>query len=117
MKNFRNSGFLVAMALVWAGTSFSQTNSQTTGQATGQAAAPAATPMTQGEIRKVDLEGKKVTVRHSEIKHLDMPSMTMVFQMKDPAQFANLKPGDLVLIGVEKLGSGYVVTQVEGRKP
>ena len=39
--------------------------------------------MTDGEVRKIDLEQGKVTLRHAEIKDLDMPSMTMVFVVKD----------------------------------
>jgi Cu(I)/Ag(I) efflux system protein CusF len=36
------------------------------------AAAPAA-DMTDGEIRKVDKDAKKLTIKHGEIKNLDMP--------------------------------------------
>ena len=36
--------------------------------------------MTEGEIRKVDMDNKKLTIKHGEIKNLDMPGMTMVFR-------------------------------------
>ena len=39
--------------------------------------------MTDGEVRKVDKDAKKITLKHGEIKNLDMPPMTMVFQVKD----------------------------------
>ncbi len=51
----------------------------------GAKAADAATEMTDGEIRKVDKENGKLTIKHAEIKSLDMPGMTMVFQVKDKA--------------------------------
>jgi Cu/Ag efflux protein CusF len=35
--------------------------------------------MTDGEVRKVDKEGGKLTLKHADIKSLDMPAMTMVF--------------------------------------
>jgi Cu/Ag efflux protein CusF len=35
--------------------------------------------MIDGEVRKSDKETGKITLRHGEIKHLDMPPMTMVF--------------------------------------
>lgn len=38
---------------------------------------------TQGEVRKVDLENGKLTLRHGPIRNLDMPGMTMVFKMFD----------------------------------
>ena len=43
------------------------------------------TAMADGEIRKVDTDNKKITIKHGEIKNLDMPPMTMVFQVKDDA--------------------------------
>jgi Cu(I)/Ag(I) efflux system periplasmic protein CusF len=49
-----------------------------------QSTAVALADMTDGEIRKVDLEAMKITIQHSEIKNLEMPGMTMVFQVKDP---------------------------------
>ena len=41
--------------------------------------------MTEAEVRKVDLDAKKITLKHGPIKNLDMPGMTMVFQVKDAA--------------------------------
>ena len=46
-------------------------------------AAASAAEMAAGEIRKVDKDAKKLTIKHGEIKSLDMPPMTMVFQVKD----------------------------------
>ena len=57
-----------------------------------QAAKPtAAADMTEGEIRKVDKDAKKLTIKHGEIKNLDMPPMTMVFQVKDASVLETLK--------------------------
>lgn len=46
--------------------------------------------MTDGEIRKVDLANGKVTLKHGDIKHMDMPGMTMVFTAKDKALLTGL---------------------------
>jgi Cu/Ag efflux protein CusF len=70
--------------------------------------------MTDGEVRKIDLENKKITLKHGEIKNLDMPSMTMVFQVKDAALLATVQTGDKVKFKAEKVGSAYVVTQIQG---
>jgi Cu(I)/Ag(I) efflux system periplasmic protein CusF len=71
---------------------------------------------TQAEVRKVDREAKKVTLKHGEIKNLDMPPMTMVFQVKDPAVLETLKQGDKVKFTAEKLNGAYVVTSIEPSK-
>ena len=60
------------------------------------AAAASAADMTEGEIRKVDKDAKKLTIKHGEIKNLDMPPMTMVFQVKDASVLDTLKAGDKV---------------------
>jgi Cu(I)/Ag(I) efflux system periplasmic protein CusF len=77
------------------------------------AAPVAATDMTDGEVRKVDKEAKKLTIRHGEIKHLDMPAMTMVFQVRDGALLDKVKAGDRIRFVVRKADTGYVVTEIQ----
>ena len=77
------------------------------------APAAAATPSTDGEIRKVDMEQKKITIKHGEIKNLDMPGMTMVFGVKDPAMLAKLKAGDKIKFKAEKAGGALMVTDLQ----
>ena len=76
-----------------------------------QAAAP--TEMTDAEVRKVDLEGKKLTLKHGEIKNLEMPGMTMLFQVKDPAMLTAVKAGDKVKFRAERVGGAFVVTDIQ----
>jgi len=78
----------------------------------GGASAPAA-DMTDGEIRKIDKESKKLTIRHGEIKNLQMPGMTMVFQVRDPAMLDQVKVGDKVRFKVERLSGGLVVMELQ----
>jgi Cu(I)/Ag(I) efflux system periplasmic protein CusF len=77
-----------------------------------KAAAPAAA-LTEGEIRRVDKESKKLTIKHGPIKNLDMPAMTMVFQVTDPALLDHVKAGDKVKFRAEKQGDNYLVTRIE----
>ena len=72
-----------------------------------------ATDMTDGEVRKVDLEQGKVTLRHEEIKDLDMPRMTMVFVVKDKAQLAQLKLGDKVKFRAVNESGKFTVTDIQ----
>jgi Cu(I)/Ag(I) efflux system protein CusF len=75
-------------------------------------AASASADMIDGEIRKVDKDAKKLTIKHGEIKNLDMPAMTMVFQVKDGAMLDKLQAGDKIRFAVEKAASGFVVTEI-----
>ena len=69
--------------------------------------------MTDGVIRKIDRDNKKITIKHGEIKNLEMPGMTMVFQVKNPAVLDTVKTGDKVKFRAEKAGSSFVVTEIQ----
>ena len=78
------------------------------------AAAPVETVvMTSGEVKKIDKETHKITIKHGEITNLDMPAMTMVFQAGDAALLERVKPGDEIKFAAEKTKSGYGVTAIE----
>jgi Cu(I)/Ag(I) efflux system periplasmic protein CusF len=72
--------------------------------------------MTDAEVRKVDMASKKITLKHGEIKSMDMPPMTMVFQVKDAALLEKVKAGDKVRFKAEKAGGAMVVTEIEPAK-
>jgi Cu(I)/Ag(I) efflux system periplasmic protein CusF len=70
----------------------------------------------EGEIRRVDKEAKKLTIRHGPIPNLNMESMTMVFHVKDPAMLDQVKAGDKVRFAADKIGGNYTVTKIEAAK-
>ena len=72
--------------------------------------------MTDGEVRKVDKENKKITLKHGVIKNLDMPGMTMVFGVKDAALLDKVKAGDKVKFKAEQTGTAIVVTEIQPAK-
>jgi Cu/Ag efflux protein CusF len=72
--------------------------------------------MSAGEVRRVDKEAKKITLRHGPLENLDMPAMTMVFQVKDPALLDKVKVGDKVKFQAEKIGGAFTVVQIEAAK-
>ncbi|MCZ8076146.1 MAG: copper-binding protein [Paucibacter sp.] len=74
-------------------------------------AAPA--PWTLGELRKIDAAGGKITLKHEEIAHLDMPPMTMVFRLRSPSLLEGRKVGERVRFRVEMQAGGLVVTALE----
>jgi Cu/Ag efflux protein CusF len=63
-------------------------------------------------VRKVDKQAKKITIKHGPLANLDMPAMTMVFQVKDPALLDQIKAGDRVKFQAEKVGSALTVTKI-----
>jgi Cu(I)/Ag(I) efflux system periplasmic protein CusF len=69
--------------------------------------------MTEAEVRKIDKEAKKVTLKHGPIKNLDMPGMTMVFQVRDASLFDKMATGDKIMFTAEQMQGAFVVTGVE----
>jgi Cu(I)/Ag(I) efflux system protein CusF len=67
-------------------------------------------------VRKVDKDAKKITIRHGPLANLDMPPMTMVFQVKEPAMLEHVKAGDRVKLQAEKVGGAFTVTKIEPAK-
>lgn len=82
-------------------------------QALAQASAEAAAPLSEGEIKKVDKDAKKLTIKHGELKNLGMPAMTMVFKVKDPAMVDQVKQGDKVRFVAEQANGALTVTAME----
>ena len=76
-----------------------------------------ASDMTEGEIRKVDKEASKITIKHGTIQSIDMPPMTMVFTVKDAALLEQVKPGDKVKFDVVREDGKLVVTHLEAVQP
>lgn len=79
------------------------------------ASALAQAATTEAEVRKVDKAAGKITLRHGEIRNLDMPPMTMVFTAKDPALLDKVKAGDKVRFTAENDGGTFVVTAIEAQ--
>ena len=78
----------------------------------GKTEAAQSASLTDGEIKKVDLDNGKVTIKHGEIKHMDMPGMTMVFTAKDKSLLSNVKHGDKVKFMVVNEGGKMVVIDI-----
>jgi len=72
-----------------------------------------AASLSPGEVRKVDLDARKITIRHGPLENLGMPPMTMVFQVADPALLDNVKAGDKVRFRAENRNGAYVATVIE----
>lgn len=80
---------------------------------TASATASASAALADGEVRKVDKDAQKLTLRHGPIDNLGMPGMTMVFQVQDPAVLDRVKAGDKVRFAADKIGGTFTVTRIE----
>ena len=69
--------------------------------------------LTEAEVRKVDWQNRKVTLRHGAIRNLEMPAMTMAFEVADAGMLDRLKAGDKVLFAASAEGGRYTVTQIQ----
>ena len=70
----------------------------------------AQTPESDGEVTKIDKAQAKITLRHGEIKNLDMPPMTMVFRVSDAKLLDRVAVGDKVRFAAAKIDGNYTVT-------
>lgn len=105
-------GFVTHASALWA-----QHSHTAPGTPTPSSAAPSgpakADGVAFGEVRKVDLAAGKVTLRHGEIRNLDMAPMTMVFGVAEPAMLERLAIGDKVRFVAERRDGAIVVTRIE----
>ena len=76
-------------------------------------AAHAGTPLSDGEVTRIDKDAAKLTIRHGELRNLDMPAMSMVFRVKDPAMLGQVKVGSRIRFTAEKVGGALTVTALE----
>ncbi len=74
-------------------------------------------PPAEGEVRRVNAAGQEITLRHGDIKNLDMPPMTMVFKVKDAALLEKVKAGDKVRFTADKINGAYTVLTIEPATP
>lgn len=75
--------------------------------------APAESPWAEAEVRRIDTAAGKISLKHGEIRNLDMPPMTMVFQLRDPTSLAGLTVGDKVRFTADKVRGAYTVLHIE----
>ena len=104
-----------AVAALAAGAAAAQTHHHAHPAPATVAQATAAT-LADGEVRKIDKDAGKITLKHGPIKSLDMPPMTMVFQVRDRALLDKVKAGDKVRFAAEEKSGAYIVTAIETAK-
>lgn len=112
------TALLLLASLALAGPGMAQTASEHESHhpVAVQTAAADVTDLTDGEVRKIDKENGKITLKHGPIKNLDMPGMTMVFQVKDKALLDRVKVGDKVRFRAETVNGRSLASDLQPAK-
>ena len=111
-STFKSSLVIGLIFIGMSGLAFAATDMPS--RATVAVASPATVvKLTVGEVRKVDLEQGKLTLKHEALENLDMPGMTMVFKTSDANLLKDVKQGDKILFRAEKTDAGFMVVRLE----
>jgi Cu/Ag efflux protein CusF len=112
MKVLKTSLLAAAMAALLGGAAGAgaQMNNGSMGNMPQHAADQSS--LTDGEIRKIDREQAKLTIKHGDIKNLDMPGMTMVFNVRDKNSLDKFKVGDKIRFAVVMENGKMVITEI-----
>lgn len=116
MKSFQTmlAFFALAGAIPAVGAPGAPTGS---GHAEKLRIAAAEAKLSEGEVRKVDKAGGKLTIKHGPLENLDMPPMTMAFRVKEAAMLDRVKPGDRIRFLAERVNGVFTITQLEVAAP
>lgn len=104
-------------ACLLAAPAFSETMAANMDMAKNEKASATKPAFTEAEVRKVYKDSGKITLKHGEIKNLDMPGMTMQFKVKNPAMLDGINSGDKVLFTAEQVKSELIVTSIHKKTP
>lgn len=75
-----------------------------------------ANALSEGEVKKVDKDTGRLTIKHGPLNNLGMPGMTMAFKVQDANMLDRVKAGDRVRFRVERVNGAMVVTRLEASK-
>ena len=68
--------------------------------------------LVSGEVKKINLDAGKITLKHDPIPNLDMDSMTMVFRVADPEMLKQVSVGDKVKFEAARVNGALTVISI-----
>ena len=104
---------VVATATILTAPTFAQTSKDQGASTATSSGSQAGAPMSEGEVRKVDKDNGKLTIKHGPLANLEMPGMTMVFRVKDPAILDQVKEGDKIRFVADRVNGAITVVKLE----
>lgn len=118
-KTFLSIPVAASLLLLGTGTAWAQapaaaaSDSHSNHHTEATAAPTPQAELSEGEITRWDPRTLRLTLKHGEIKNLEMPPMTMVFRVADASVVGDLKPGDKVRFRAEQISGAYHVQRIE----
>ncbi len=103
------SALVIVSSLLWAALP-AQAGHHEGGHDAANVQAPEAV---NAEIRKIDVENGKVTLRHEALTQFNMGAMTMVFRVEDPLLLKSFSVGDKIRFVPAKKNGQFVVQSME----
>ena len=76
----------------------------------------AAAVMAEGVVRKLDMNNRKLTIKHGPIANLNMSGMTMSFKAKPGVALDDIKEGDAIVFSAIEENDQYVITQLRKKQ-
>lgn len=113
MKIFRRISIIAVFALPFVMSAFVLAQTATKNSVPIDATVSKPSDTSYGEVRKIDKEAAKLTLRHGKIENLDMPPMTMVFRVNDKSMLDKIKVGDKVKFKAIKDNGKLTVTDIK----
>ena len=106
---------LAFAATLFAAAAFASAQDHAHGSHATQSAAQASAraELVDGEVKKIDKDAGKMTLRHGELKNLNMPAMSMVFRVKDPAMLDQVKAGDKVKFAADRVNGAVTIVELK----
>jgi Cu(I)/Ag(I) efflux system protein CusF len=86
------------------------------GMTASSANANASTQLVEGQVKKIDKAGGKVTVTHGPLTNLDMPAMTMVFRVKEAAWLNRLQPEQKIRFVADSINGVLTIVRLDVAK-
>jgi Cu/Ag efflux protein CusF len=68
---------------------------------------------TRGTVKEIKADQEKVTVIHEELANLDMPAMTMVFNVADPAMLEQMSEGSEILFVADRVRGKLTIVDIQ----
>ncbi len=65
------------------------------------------------EVRKIDKDSGRLTLKHEAIRKFDMAGMTMAFRVAEPSMLDGLAVGDRVRFMPDKRNGQFVIVHIE----
>jgi Cu/Ag efflux protein CusF len=68
---------------------------------------------TRGTVKEIKADQEKVTIIHEELANLDMPAMTMVFNVADPAMLDEMSEGSDILFVADRVRGKLTIVEIQ----